>query len=84
MFRLMFRQNPKEIAETGVWVEHNFETYREHGPERYQNLVEHGRNIPRARSKHTSSTVETYLEHGRNIPIAPRYFGIKNKNFFQI
>ena len=29
--------------------------------------LEHGRNIPRALSKHTSSTVETCLEHGRNI-----------------
>ena len=28
-------------------------------------LFEHGRNIPRARLKHTWSTVETYLEQGR-------------------
>ena len=32
----------KRIVETEVWVQHKFETY-----------LEHGRNIPRARSKHT-------------------------------
>ena len=69
----------KRIFETGVWVEHQIETYLEHGqniPQAKSSIVEHGRNIPRARSKPSSSTVETYFEstvetnfeNGRNIP----------------
>ena len=35
-----------------------------------ETYLEHGRNIPRARSKQTSSRGETYLEQGRNIQTA--------------
>ena len=49
----------KLINETGVLVEHKFETY-----------LDNGQNISRAQSKHTSSPVDIYLEHGRSIPRA--------------
>ena len=57
----------KRIVETGVSIELKFKIYLYPKIETY---LEHGRNIPRARLKHTSSTVETNLAHGRNIPRA--------------
>ena len=43
----------RKKVDTGTWVEHKLETY-----------FEHGQNIPRPWSKHTSRT----LEHGQKIP----------------
>ena len=50
--KLTFVQK-KRIVDTGGWIKRKFETYFEHGQER---------------SKHDSSTVETYLEQGREAP----------------
>ena len=60
---------PPLIVETGVLVEHKLQTYREHG----QSIVVWSSAVEtphfgRARSKHTSSTIETHFEHVQNIP----------------
>ena len=62
----------KRLVETGVWVEHKFETYGRSTVEKYKSSVEYGqsiprhsRKIPRARSKPLQHT--SLVQHGRII-----------------